>query len=148
MDLSTLFLLSSGADASASGSEAAAASGPMAMLITFLPIVLMVVIFYFMLIRPQKKREKQVQKMRSSLEVGDEVVTAGGIIGRVVIIKDDTIVIETGNDRSKIRVARWAIQQNNTIHDDTPQQLFGGEVQPLLGNLRGKLCRWRLRSPG
>lgn len=121
MDLSTLFLLSSGADASASGSEAAAASGPMAMLITFLPIVLMVVIFYFMLIRPQKKREKQVQKMRSSLEVGDEVVTAGGIIGRVVIIKDDTIVIETGNDRSKIRVARWAIQQNNTIHDDTPQ---------------------------
>ena len=65
----------------------------------------------------QKKREREVEKMRSSIEVGDEIVTSGGIIGRVVSIREDTIVIETGSDRSKIRIARWAIQQNNTIHD-------------------------------
>lgn len=73
--------------------------------------------FYFFMIRPQKKREKEVEKMRSSIEVGDEIVTSGGIIGRVVSIREDTIVIETGSDRSKIRIARWAIQQNNTVHD-------------------------------
>ena len=66
------------------------------------------------LIRPQKKKEKEIQLMRSKLEVGDEIVTIGGIIGRVVNIKDETIVIETGSDRSKIRITRWAVQQNNS----------------------------------
>ena len=80
-------------------------------------IIALIAIFYFFMIRPQKKREKEVEKMRSSIEVGDEIVTSGGIIGRVVSIREDTIVIETGSDRSKIRIARWAIQQNNTIHD-------------------------------
>lgn len=87
------------------------------MLIQMLPLLLLFVVFYFFMIRPQKKREKEVEKMRSSIEVGDEIVTSGGIIGRVVSIREDTIVIETGSDRSKIRIARWAIQQNNTIHD-------------------------------
>ena len=84
------------------------------MLIQFLPIVLIVVVFYFLLIRPQKKRDKEVQKMRSNLQVGDEIVTAGGIIGRVVSVKEDTILIESGSDRSRFRIARWAVQQNNT----------------------------------
>ncbi len=75
----------------------------------------MIVIFYFLLIRPQKKKEKEVQKMRSDLQVGDEIVTSGGIIGRVVSLRDDTVVIETGTDRSKVRIARWAVQVNNTI---------------------------------
>ena len=102
--------------------DPATGGGGMAvMLIQLLPLVLIFVVFYFMLIRPQKKREKAVQQMRSSLEVGDEIVTAGGIIGRVVSIKDDTLVIETGSDRSKIRIARWAVQANNTVHDTTPQ---------------------------
>lgn len=79
-----------------------------------LPMVLIFVVFYFMLIRPQKKRDKEIQKMRETIEVGDEIITAGGIVGRLVSIKDDTIVIETAGDRSKIRLARWAIQQNNT----------------------------------
>lgn len=81
---------------------------------SLLPLVLIMVVFYFMLIRPQKKRDKEVQKMRESVEVGDEIITAGGIVGRLVTIKDDTIVLETAESRSKIRVARWAIQQNNT----------------------------------
>lgn len=81
---------------------------------TFGPIVLMFVVFYFLLIRPQKKREKQVQEMRQAIEVGDEIVTIGGIVGRVVSIKEDTLVVETSAERSKLRLARWAIQQNNT----------------------------------
>lgn len=78
------------------------------------PIVLMFVIFYFLLIRPQNKREKEVQKMREAIEVGDEIITIGGIVGRVVSIKEDTLVIETSGERSKLRMARWAIQANNT----------------------------------
>ena len=81
---------------------------------TFGPIVLMFVVFYFLLIRPQKKREKQVQEMRQAIEVGDEIVTIGGIVGRVVSIKEDTLVVETSAERCKLRLARWAVQQNNT----------------------------------
>ena len=87
------------------------------LLAQMLPLVLIVVIMYFMLIRPQRKREKKVQEMRNNLQVGDEVITNGGIIGRVVSLREDTLVIETGSDRSKIRVARWAVQQNLTAKE-------------------------------
>lgn len=83
-----------------------------------IPFALIIVVFYFLLIRPQKKKEKEVAKMRSALEVGDEVVTAGGIVGTVVSLREDTLVIETGSDRSKVRIMRWAVQHNNTVHDD------------------------------
>ena len=86
----------------------------MATLGSFLPLILIFVIFYFMLIRPQKKRDKETQQMRANLEVGDEIVTIGGVIGTVVVIKDDYLLIETGSDRS---IARWAIQANNTPHE-------------------------------
>lgn len=82
-----------------------------------IPFALMFVVLYFFMIRPQKKRDKEIQQMRSNLQIGDEVITTGGIIGIVASLKDDTVVIETGSDRSKIRVARWAIAQNNTVHD-------------------------------
>lgn len=97
---------------------AATESSWILMLVQLLPILLIIVVMYFILIRPQKKREKEVQKMRNSLQVGDEVTTSGGIIGRVVSLREDTVVIETGSDRSKIRVKRWAIQSNETLHDD------------------------------
>ncbi len=83
-----------------------------------LSILLVVVVMYFILIRPQRKREKETQKMRNSIQVGDEVTTSGGIVGRVVSLREDTVVIETGSDRSKIRIKRWAIQSNETLHDD------------------------------
>ena len=86
----------------------------MAMFTQFAMIAAMFAILYFFMIRPQKKKEKEIQLMRSKLEVGDEIVTIGGIIGRVVNIKVETIVIETGSDRSKIRITRWAVQQNNS----------------------------------
>lgn len=95
----------------------AAPTDTMTMIMSLLPMILIFVLFYFLLIRPQKKREKEIQKMREAIEVGDEIITAGGIIGRLVSIKDDTIVIETAGDRSKIRLARWAIQANNTANE-------------------------------
>lgn len=85
--------------------------------VQFLPLLLIIVAMYFILIRPQRKREKESQKMRNNLQVGDEVTTSGGIVGRVVSLREDTVVVETGSDRSKIRVKRWAIQSNETLHD-------------------------------
>ncbi len=80
-------------------------------------LVVIIVIFYFLIIRPQRKQEKEEKAMREAIEVGDEVVTNGGIVGIIFSIKDDTVVIETGSDRSKIRVMKWAIAKNLTVHD-------------------------------
>ena len=85
-------------------------------------IVATFAIFYLLLIRPQQKREKKERIMRNSLEAGDHIVTIGGIIGRVVSIKDDTVVIETASDHSKIRMARWSIQQNITATERAAQE--------------------------
>jgi preprotein translocase subunit YajC len=76
----------------------------------FLMIVLMLVFLYFIMIRPQKKQEKKVNDMRNNLQDGDEITTIGGIIGRIVSIKDETIVIETSHDRTKIRFLRSAVR--------------------------------------
>ena len=88
-------------------------------------IVYLVIIFgamYFILIRPQRKKQKEEKKMRENLQVGDEIVTIGGIYGRVISLKEDTMVIESVSDHSKITVARWAMQSNLTIHDDAPSK--------------------------
>ena len=78
---------------------------------------LLIVVFYFLLIRPQKKKEKEAKQLRDNLQIGDEVTTIGGIVGIIVRKTEDTCVIETGGDRSKIRVKLWAISENNTVHD-------------------------------
>lgn len=83
-------------------------------LLTYAPIVIVIIAFYFVLIRPQQKKDKEDKAMRENLDIGDEIVTAGGIVGRIVSIKDDTLVIETGSDRSKIRITKWAVSQNLT----------------------------------
>ena len=100
----------------------AAATDTASMLATFIPLILMIVVFYFLLIRPQKKKDKKVKEMLAALKNGDRVCTIGGIIGRIVSIKDDTIVIETAGDRSKIRLARWSIQQNITATERAAQE--------------------------
>ena len=76
----------------------------------FFTLALMLVLLYFMIYRPQKKQEKKDAAMRSSLEIGDQVTTIGGVIGRVVAIKDDTFVLETGADRVKIRFTKTTIK--------------------------------------
>ncbi len=89
----------------------------------WLMIVYLVVIgavFYFLLIRPQKKKQKAEEKLRNSLQVGDEILTIGGFYGKIISIKEDYIVMESKLDHTKQQIARWAIQQNLTVHDDAP----------------------------
>ncbi|WP_028517943.1 preprotein translocase subunit YajC [Ruminococcus flavefaciens] len=75
-------------------------------------LILMFVLLYFFAIRPQKKRDKELKEMQQSLQVGDEVVTGGGIVGIVVSVGDDTVVIETGGAKHKLRIKNWAITEN------------------------------------
>lgn len=70
----------------------------------------MLVAMYFVMVRPQRKKDKKQREMRDSIEVGDGITTIGGVVGRVVCVKDDTILIETGSDRTKMRFQKWAIQ--------------------------------------
>lgn len=86
-------------------------------LVTFLPLVLIFVVFYFMLIRPQQKKDKAVKQMLADLKVGDRITTIGGIYGRIVSIRDDILTIEVGNDKVKMVIARWAVRSL----DETPQ---------------------------
>lgn len=90
------------------------ASGSGSMWSSIIMMVLIIVVFWFFIIRPQRKKDKETAKMRSELQVGDEIVTIGGIIGIIVSMKEDSLVIETGSDRSKVRLARWAISGKNT----------------------------------
>ena len=73
------------------------------------------IVFYFFAIRPQKKQEKQVNEMRNQLMVGDEITTIGGIIGKIISIKEETVMIETGHDRTKIRILKSAVR-NVDVH--------------------------------
>ncbi len=81
---------------------------------TLIMLVVMVGVFYFMLIRPENKRKKEAENMQSSLKNGDEITTIGGIKGKVVNVKDDRFVIETGADQVRIEFAKWALSTNET----------------------------------
>lgn len=89
-------------------------------LMTVLPIALVAVAFWFFLIRPQKKKEKEDQKMRNSIGVGDTITTIGGITGVVRQVKedDDLYIIETGADKSKIAIKKWAVQTKEKSAED------------------------------
>jgi preprotein translocase subunit YajC len=80
----------------------------------------MFVALYFFMIRPQKKQEKETNDMRNNLKVGDEITTIGGIIGKVVSIKEETVMIETGHDRTKIRILKTAVR-NVDVHAEDAQ---------------------------
>jgi preprotein translocase subunit YajC len=83
-------------------------------------IVVMFVVLYFFMIRPQKKQEREVNNMRNNLQVGDEITTIGGIIGKIVSIKEETVMIETGHDRTKIRILKTAVR-NVDVHAEDAQ---------------------------
>ena len=114
---------SAAASGAVSGASQAAPGGFLGFMASgggmILMMVLLFVVMYFLMIRPQKKKEKETAKMRSNLQIGDEVTTIGGVVGIVVSLREDTVVIETGTDRSKMRFQRWAIQSNNTIHEES-----------------------------
>ena len=77
-------------------------------------IVAMLAILYFLMIRPENKRKKQAEEMRNSLKKGDQITTIAGIVGRSVMVTDDTIVIETSDDRVRMELTKWAVSTNNT----------------------------------
>ena len=91
----------------------------MSLLVT---MVLMFALMYFMIWRPQKKQQKKDAEMRASLEIGDEVITIGGVLGRVVAIKDETFVLETGSERVRIRFLLTAIQTVNKLKVDAGEK--------------------------
>ena len=98
--------------------EVTAGNGVTGLIGTFLPFVLVIVVMYFMLIAPQKKQEKKLQQMRADLQVGDGITTVGGSVGRVVSLKDDTVLVETGSERTRIRFKRVAIQSVEKLEMD------------------------------
>lgn len=87
---------------------------PGGMMPSIIMMVVMVAVFYFLLIRPEQKRKKEAESMRSAVKTGDEITTIGGIIGKVVSVKDDKIVIETSADQVRIELAKWSISTNDT----------------------------------
>ena len=89
------------------------AAGPN-MTTSIIMMVALIAVFYFMLIRPENKRKKEAEQLRSSLKVGDEVTTIGGVVGKVVNVKDDKFVLETGADQVRIEFVKWALSTNDT----------------------------------
>ena len=92
------------------GDSLAGGNGGWSMLIMFVP---MIAIIYFFMIRPESKRKKKAQQLRNELVVGDEVTTIGGIVGRIISIKDDDVIVETGHDKSQVKVKNWAISSRD-----------------------------------
>ena len=81
-------------------------------------IVVIFVVFYFFMIRPQKKQERAQNEMRNNLAVGDEITTIGGIIGKIVSIKEETLVLETSHDRTRIRILKTAVSRVDVKAED------------------------------
>ena len=90
---------------------AAPAANQPDILSSLMPMILILGVFYFLIIMPQRKKDKKNKEMLSALKVGDEIVTIGGIYGKIVRIKDETFFIESTNDKTKVLIARWAVKE-------------------------------------
>lgn len=130
--ISTAIAESAAAPAAAAGAAAATGTGEAAattgtsiaaLATTFLPLILIFVVFWFMLIRPQRKKDKQVKEMLNNLKAGDRVCTIGGIYGTITGIKDDTVTLSVGRDNLTMVVARWGIRsvEEVTIENDSQE---------------------------
>ena len=109
MALLTIFALSACTTLDPASGEPV--DNPTSIILTVGMLVVMVAVFYFMIIRPQKKQEKETAKMLDELTPGDTISTVGGIIGVVLKVKDDMVLIETGADRTRIQIAKWAVRK-------------------------------------
>lgn len=94
-----------------------AASGSLVTMI--LPFAVLIAVFYFLLIRPENKKKKEVAKMRSELSVGDQITTIGGVIGTICAVKEDSIVIETGADRVRLEFTKWSVSSKGAQTTET-----------------------------
>ncbi len=92
------------------------------LLSTILMLVIMLGVFYFLLIRPENKRKKEAENMRSSIKTGDKITTIGGIIGNVVSVKEDRIVIETSADQVRVEFAKWAVSSNESAAERAAEE--------------------------
>ena len=99
------------------GATTPATGGTAGTIIYLVLIGAMFGIMYLVMIRPQKKKQKEEEKMRNNIQIGDEILTIGGFYCKVVSIKEDALVVESVSDHTKQKIARWAVQQNLTIHD-------------------------------
>ena len=99
-----------GAAEAAATETAAQVNSVVSLLFTFAPLVLIFVVFWFMMIRPQRKKDKQVKEMLGNLKAGDRICTIGGIYGTITGIKDDHVTLSVGRDNMSMVVARWAIR--------------------------------------
>ena len=79
-----------------------------------IPLILIIAVFYFVMIRPENKRKKEAEQLRSNVKTGDQITTIGGIVGTVVSVKEEKFVMETGADQVRIELAKWAISTNDT----------------------------------
>ena len=93
-------------------------------MLNFIPLILMFVVFYFFVIRPQKKKANEINEMRENLKVGDKIITIGGIIGKIILVKEDYLVIETSSDNTKIEVMKWGINGTYKKKDVYKRQLL------------------------
>ena len=113
-----------GAAATAADGAATAAAGTGSLISTVIMMVAMVAIFYFLLIRPQRKKDKQVKDMLAALKVGDRICTIGGLYGTIAALKDDTVTLTMGSLQNTIVIARWAVRSVENVateNDSEPQ---------------------------
>ena len=106
----------------AAAAEATTGSTFAALATTFLPLILIFVVFWFMLIRPQRKKDKQVKEMLNNLKAGDRICTIGGIYGTIIGIKDDTVTLSVGRDNLTMVVARWGIRSVEEVSIENDAQ--------------------------
>ena len=114
--------------------EGAAQTGSMGQtMFPILSIALIFVVFYFFLIRPEKKRKKEITNMRDSLKVGDTITTIGGIVGKITNVneKEDLITIETGADKTKLRITRWAIGTKEDKGEEKAKDTKKDSAEPV-----------------
>lgn len=108
--VATMFLaVAASADTGTTGTAQQEVSPLYQVLSLVIPFALLAVVFYFFIMRPQKKQQRETQQMRDSIARGDTVVTAGGIVGVVITVKDDMVLLESSGDKTKIQVQKWAI---------------------------------------
>ena len=118
------------------GAPATSGASGTSMIIT---LVAMVAVFYFLLIRPESKRKKEAEQLRSSLKVGDKVTTIGGIVGVVVNIKDEKFVLETSADQVRIEFQKWALSTNETASENAKEAAKKAEEEKAKAKAKKKV---------
>ena len=122
-NLLTALAETAGTTGTAAGTDTAAQTG--SMISTVIMLVVMVAIFYFLLIRPQRKKDKKVKEMLNALKAGDRICTIGGIYGTIVSLKDDTVTLAVGSAKNQMVMARWAIRsvEDAPVENDAEPQV-------------------------